>query len=204
MQRVPHELKPRVKQIEEDRNKALDVIENALGALGEHPDSDINIATRISEIRDEGRGHFHTVTKMGVELASARGMIRRLLDWGLEDPHDPARDSEKVFLVTSAEAEAAGAVLSAPLLRRALRDRNALLAALDINPSVNTPETLDWVADRFVHVHGVDPNTDYVLSLRGRARAMRSAMALCDEPWPEAATVAVSRNRPEWTDNPNG
>lgn len=39
------------------------------------------------------------------------------------------------------------------------------------------PGFIDWVADRFVHVHGDSPNVDYVLSLRKRAEAAEAALA---------------------------
>lgn len=45
-------------------------IENALAALGEHPDSSVDIAERIGQIRDEGRGHFHTVTNLLQRVAT--------------------------------------------------------------------------------------------------------------------------------------
>lgn len=50
-------------------------IENAKAALGFHPDSDTNIADEISRIRDEGRGHFHTVTKQLDVIAELRRQI---------------------------------------------------------------------------------------------------------------------------------
>lgn len=36
-----------------------------------------------------------------------------------------------------------------------------------------TPEFLDWVADRFVHVDGESPNVDFVLRLREEADKAR-------------------------------
>lgn len=50
-------------------------IENAKAALGFHPDSDTNIADEISRIRDEGRDHFHTVTKQLDVIAELRRQI---------------------------------------------------------------------------------------------------------------------------------
>lgn len=38
-------------------------IENARAAFGEHPDSEIELAQRISELRDSNRGYFHAQTK---------------------------------------------------------------------------------------------------------------------------------------------
>ena len=42
---------------------------------------------------------------------------------------------------------------------------------------LNTPDFLEWIADRLVHVHGENPNVDYVLTLRDRAKAGRAAIA---------------------------
>lgn len=42
--------------------------ENILAALGEHPDSPVDIPQRISDIRDEGRAHFHTLTRIRQQL----------------------------------------------------------------------------------------------------------------------------------------
>lgn len=36
-------------------------------------------------------------------------------------------------------------------------------------------EMMDWVADRLVHVHGENPNVDYVRALRERAQMLRDA-----------------------------
>ena len=51
-----------------------------------------------------------------------------------------------------------------------------LLAAQTMGAQVNTPDFLDWVADRLVHVYGESPNVDFVLSLRYRAAAGRAAI----------------------------
>jgi hypothetical protein len=52
-----------------------------------------------------------------------------------------------------------------------------LLAAQTMGAQVNTPDFLDWVADRLVHVYGESPNIDFVHSLRDRATAGRDAIA---------------------------
>lgn len=51
-------------EVERELTSANQRIEDALVALGEHPDSSVDIAERIGQIRDEGRGHFHTVTNL--------------------------------------------------------------------------------------------------------------------------------------------
>ena len=52
-----------------------------------------------------------------------------------------------------------------------------LLEAQTMGAEVNTPDFLDWVADRMVHVYGESPLMDYVQSLRRRAAAGRTATA---------------------------
>lgn len=41
----------------------------------------------------------------------------------------------------------------------------------------NTPDFLDWIADRLVNRYGEDERVDFVLSLRERAAAGRVAIA---------------------------
>jgi hypothetical protein len=48
-----------------------------------------------------------------------------------------------------------------------------LLKAQTMGASKNTPDFLDWVADRLVTVYKDDSNVDFVLSLRERARQGR-------------------------------
>jgi len=50
------------RQLERELAAALSQIESAKSALGEHPDTEIDLAQRISDIRDEGRAHFHAYT----------------------------------------------------------------------------------------------------------------------------------------------
>jgi hypothetical protein len=52
-----------------------------------------------------------------------------------------------------------------------------LLHAQTMGSSLNTPDFLDFVADRLVNVYGESPNVDFVLSLRSRAQAGRNAIA---------------------------
>lgn len=52
----------------------------------------------------------------------------------------------------------------------------SLLACQTMGAQLNTPDFLDWIADRLVYVHGEKPNMDYVLSLRSRAEAGRRAI----------------------------
>lgn len=52
-----------------------------------------------------------------------------------------------------------------------------LLACQTMGAQLNTPDFLDWIADRLEHIHGEDPNVDYILSLRARADAGRAAIA---------------------------
>lgn len=52
-----------------------------------------------------------------------------------------------------------------------------LLEAQTMGVEVNTPDFLDWIADRLVQVHKESQNVDFVLSLRERAKAGRAAIA---------------------------
>ena len=52
-----------------------------------------------------------------------------------------------------------------------------LLASQTMGGQLNTPDFLDWIADRLVHVYGEPNGIDFVLSLRARAKAGRAAIA---------------------------
>lgn len=52
-----------------------------------------------------------------------------------------------------------------------------LLEAQTMGSQLNTPDFLDWVADRLVHVYGESPLMDFVHTLRERAKAGRAAVA---------------------------
>lgn len=52
-----------------------------------------------------------------------------------------------------------------------------LLATQTMGASLNTPDFLEWVADRLVKVYGEPSNIDFVVSLRDRALAGRAAVA---------------------------
>lgn len=52
-----------------------------------------------------------------------------------------------------------------------------LLDAQTMGASLNTPDFLDWIADRLVHVYGEPEGIDFVSSLRERANAGRAAIA---------------------------
>jgi hypothetical protein len=51
-------------------------------------------------------------------------------------------------------------------------ERMSLLLLLEGGPT-KLPDFLNWIADRLVHVHGENPNLDYILSLRDRAELAR-------------------------------
>jgi len=66
--------------------------------------------------------------------------------------------------------------------RAARKKRQIELAAPDLLEAqtmgnTSTPEFLEWIADRLVHVYGESLNADFVLSLRKRAKAGRAAIA---------------------------
>lgn len=50
--------------------------ENILSALGEHPDSTVDIAQRVSDIRDEGRAYFHALTRATEQLIDLTRQIK--------------------------------------------------------------------------------------------------------------------------------
>jgi hypothetical protein len=52
--------------------------ENILSALGEHPDSPVDIPQRVTDIRDEGRAHFHNLTRTQERLIEERGRVADL------------------------------------------------------------------------------------------------------------------------------
>lgn len=52
-----------------------------------------------------------------------------------------------------------------------------LLEAQVMGQGINTPDFLDWLADRLVHVYGERPQIGFVLSLRERAASGRAAIA---------------------------
>lgn len=51
-----------------------------------------------------------------------------------------------------------------------------LLMCQTMGSDLNTPNFLDWIADRLINVYGENPNVDFVLSLRSRAKAARLAI----------------------------
>jgi len=52
--------------------------ENILAALGEHPDSSIDIPQQIADIRDKGRAHFHVLTQTQENLRNEQRKVREL------------------------------------------------------------------------------------------------------------------------------
>ncbi len=57
-----------------------------------------------------------------------------------------------------------------------------LLEALTMGAQLNTPDLLDWVADRLVTAYGESPYVDFVVALRERAQAARAAIAKAKQP----------------------
>jgi hypothetical protein len=84
---IPHHLGRSIKcyEIELDTHKqqlaeARELLEDSLAALGEHPESEIDIPARIRQIRDEGRAHFHDVTRLLKDLKAAHKALRWVAD----------------------------------------------------------------------------------------------------------------------------
>lgn len=70
-------LKTKVGNLELQRDYLTNQLENARAAFGEHPDSEFDLAERISQLRDEHRNDFHVHTrnlelKEEVETANKR------------------------------------------------------------------------------------------------------------------------------------
>jgi hypothetical protein len=73
--------------------------------------------------------------------------------------------------------EMAQAKTNAAFIVRACNSHHALVECQTMGASLNTPDFLDWVADRMVSVYRESPNVDFVLSLRDRAKSGREALA---------------------------
>lgn len=52
-----------------------------------------------------------------------------------------------------------------------------LLESQTMGIQLNTPDFLDWIAERLVNVYGESPHVDFVVSLKDRAAAGRAAIA---------------------------
>lgn len=71
----------------------------------------------------------------------------------------------------------------APPLDQAIANMHLIAAAPDLLESqtmgiqLNTPDFLDWIAERLVNVYGESPHVDFVVSLKDRASAGRAAIA---------------------------
>lgn len=83
----------------------------------------------------------------------------------ISNPED--RESDKPFISWKTAEMNARLMAAAP----------DLLAAQTMGAEINTPDFLDWIADRLTKVHGESPMVDYVQSLRARATAGRAAIA---------------------------
>lgn len=53
-----------------------------------------------------------------------------------------------------------------------------LVECITMGATMQTPEFLEWLADRLVTVYGEDPGVNFVVSLRDRARQMCAARLL--------------------------
>ena len=96
-------------EAESENRKLKEEVENAKSALGEHPDSPVDIAERISGIRDEGRAHFHGATALQSKLGEARKIMEFMARFSphcCEDcPCDEFRRKAAEFLEPPAEGK---------------------------------------------------------------------------------------------------
>lgn len=61
-------------RLQADHAQLVAQVEAAKAALGEHLDTEIDLAARISELRDEGRAHFHDNTKLSQLVALVKAL----------------------------------------------------------------------------------------------------------------------------------
>ena len=74
---LPIELAAKLDDAQQQLAEAREERGNTLSALGEHPESEIDISARIRQLRDEGRAHFHDSTKLRKELSEARTKLQQ-------------------------------------------------------------------------------------------------------------------------------
>ena len=67
-----HRLKDACEEMERGLAAATKELANIKSALGEHPDSPLDIPLRIGSIRDEVRNWFHIATKQGDEITALK------------------------------------------------------------------------------------------------------------------------------------
>lgn len=75
--------------------------ENILAALGEHPDSPVDIPERVAAIRDEGRAHFHNLTR----LQETVDRVLKLLSPTDKDLEHAVRNKLQVIMTLQGNAE---------------------------------------------------------------------------------------------------
>lgn len=77
--------------------------------------------------------------------------------------------------VSSRIATAIRAVISQPASPEPQTEAIAeLVDGLERGAQVNLPDFLDWMADRLVNIYQENPNVDFVLSCRARAKHLRA------------------------------
>lgn len=69
------------------------------------------------------------------------------------------------------------AIKAAEALESQAQAIEELVTALSEGAQINTPQLMDWVAERLVLVHGENPNVDYVLALKTRAKKIAGILA---------------------------
>lgn len=59
---------------------------------------------------------------------------------------------------------------------KAMQSYDTVIAACEMGAQVQLPELLAWIADKLEHVYNENPNVDFVLTIRERAKKLREAM----------------------------
>lgn len=67
-------------QLARENAELREVIESAKAAFGEHPDSEVNLAERIAELRDQARKPFHESTKAMQECNRLTAKVEQAKD----------------------------------------------------------------------------------------------------------------------------
>lgn len=129
-------------ELREQLQSATEKLENARAAFGEHPDSEIDLAARISQLRDSERDLFHRNTALGERLqaatregdearAAADDLAERALSVAM-DKDELKEEAERYKLAYTEEAKKGDALRAENAqLRAQLSDPSLAIASLE-------------------------------------------------------------------------